>query len=129
MKGETGSTLEVGKSDGIVDQMQGCRHNVPIGATWGSSGIPPGSGAHGGYIIPGRAPNDPPETWLDRTARAAMGGLIASAFDHLAVAENDEGPVTEGAKKIMKEIGQTAYMIAEAMLAEKMRREKKEVEE
>lgn len=57
-------------------------------------------------------------TMCDAFAIAAMQGLVASAFKHLAV-EKYEGPVTEGATAIMREIGDTAYIIADAMLAAK----------
>ena len=64
-------------------------------------------------------PNDPPETWLDRTARAAMA-IIAPAMD--------QGYWTPGDDP-NRDISEASYQLAAAMLAEKRRRKKKEEEE
>jgi hypothetical protein len=65
-------------------------------------------------VIANDDPNDPPETWLDRMARATLAGLEAN----IGANQWDQ------AKRV-----RYAYDEATAMLAEKRRRENKEVEE
>ena len=68
--------------------------------------------------------DEPGMTLRDYFAGQAMQGLVASAFKHLATERAEEGPVTDGATAIMKEVGATAYIIADAMLAEREGRQK-----
>lgn len=118
--------LVVGKSEkGYPDpiqgaQTQGCRHNLQEPwASGGSNGWPPGGDVTVGYPRRAPDPNDPPETWLDRMAGEVLGGMYASGDLRLTPVKPDD---LEGRAR-------HAYMQAAAMLAEKRRREKKEVEE
>lgn len=122
-------SLVVGKSEGVVDynrdRMQGCRHNVPVGATWGSNGGPPG-GMTVGYPRRAPDPNDPPETWLDRMAGRALAGMLAYPGEFVGL---DGKTTTRETVVNQAEYAVMAYNVASAMLAEKRRRETKEVEE
>lgn len=71
----------------------------------------------------------PVKTWLDECAMMAMAGLIESAFTHMTEESEQGKPMTPGAVSICEEIGKTAYVIADKMLAEKLRREKEAAEQ
>lgn len=71
-------------------------------------------------------PNDPPETWLDRMAGRALQGMLAYPGEFVGL---DGNTTTRETVVNQAEYAVMAYNVAAAMLAEKRRRETKEVEE
>jgi len=129
-----------GRIEANGNQFQGNWHDMPSGSTNGPNSYFPSGCIPGGphrHAIPdvylGTVVGYPRtaahvKTWLDECAMMAMGGLIESAFTHMTEETERGKPMTPGAVAICEEIGKTAYVIAEKMLAEKLRRENEAAE-